>query len=122
MTDVIRIVARAIQWPGIKDKPERQGLRLRWDAMTEGGELLYAATEYPLHDGAHVLVSRHGVDPAAMVTMRHEGSVHDSFVPMPIGVRLDKGPASPAEVGAKRAANRARLALIPRGVSAKDGI
>jgi hypothetical protein len=38
----------------------------------------------PLVDGARVLLAR-GFDPATPLTMRHEGSAHDSFQPLPIG-------------------------------------
>jgi hypothetical protein len=48
------------------------------------GELLVAGTRQPLVDGARELLAR-GFEPTAPLTMRHEGSAHDSFQPMPIG-------------------------------------
>lgn len=99
---VLRIIARPVRWPDLRAKADRAGLRLRWDALTEGGVLLVAATENPLVDGAHVLVAIHGVSPDQHVTLRHEGKGHDSFAPMPISI--------PAAQGARRAAGRAKLA------------
>ena len=55
---MVHIVARRIPWPDLKTRPDRSGLRLRWDALNEAGELLLSATEYPLADGAHVLAER----------------------------------------------------------------
>lgn len=98
---ILRIVARRVPWPDPRGG-SRSGLRLRWDAMTEDGELLVAATEYPLADGAHVLLSRHGARADAPVTMRHAGSTHDSFKPAPLHVV--------AVAGARRADDLAALA------------
>ena len=101
---LIRIIARRVPWPSLKERPDRSGLRPRWDALhEETGELLVAGTEYPLADAAHALTMR-GVSGEALVTMRHEGSDHDSFVPMPL--------RAAAAAGAKRAEHRARGAAL----------
>lgn len=98
---VVRIIARRVPWPSPRVRSDRSGLRLRWDALTEAGELLASATEHPFADGAYVLAGR-GVDLETLVTMRHEGSPHDSFKPMPLRVVAEKG--------AQRAAARERMA------------
>lgn len=98
---IVRIIARRVAWPGLGEKPNRAGLRLRWDALTEGGDVLAVATETPFLDGALALLRR-GLDPATLVTMRHEGATGDSFVPAPL--------SGPAAAGERRAADRARLA------------
>jgi hypothetical protein len=50
---VIVIIARRIPWPSTSKRPDRAGLRLRWDALREDtGELLVEATEYPMADAA----------------------------------------------------------------------
>lgn len=111
MTEPVRIIARRVPWPDLAAKPNRSGLRLRWDALTEAGELLAAATDYPLADGAHVLAER-GLHPETLVTLRHDGAGHDSFVPMPLSI--------PAMRGAKRAEERARIAArLARGSQRK---
>jgi hypothetical protein len=43
MTEPVRIIARRIPWADLSAKPNRSGLRLRWDALTEAGEILVAA-------------------------------------------------------------------------------
>jgi hypothetical protein len=56
----------------------------RFTARLEStGELLVANTRQPLVEGARELLAR-GFDPGTPLTMRHEGSAHDSFQPMPI--------------------------------------
>jgi hypothetical protein len=111
-----RIIARRVPWPNLKERPDRAGLRLRWDALhEETGDLLVAGTEHPLADGAHALMMR-GLSPEALVTMRHEGALHDSFVPAPLRI--------PAAVGAKRAEGRARMAALramPREETPAEG-
>ncbi len=82
---ILRVIARPIPWPGLREKPDRAGLRLRWDARREAGDLLAEATERPLADGALVLLDR-GAAPDALVTMRHEGAPHDTFPPVPLQV------------------------------------
>ena len=101
MTEPVRIIARRVPWPDLAARPNRSGLRLRWDALTEAGELLATATEHPFADGAHVLAAR-GFHPETLVTLRHEGAGHDSFVRMPLRI--------PAMRGAKRAEEGARIA------------
>jgi hypothetical protein len=111
MTEPVRIMARRIPWPDLSAKPNRSGLRLRWDALTEAGELLVAATERPLADGAQALALR-GLHPETLVTIRHDGSPHDSFAPMPLRI--------PAARGARRAEERARIAAqLARGSQEK---
>src|SRR5688500_7732271 len=111
MTEPVRIIARRAPWPDLSAKPNRSGLRVRWDALTEAGELLVAATEHPLADGAHALAER-GRRPETLVTMRHEGPRHDSFAPMPL--RL------PAVRGGRRAEESARIATrLARGLQGK---
>jgi hypothetical protein len=98
-------------WPDLAAKPNRSGLRLRWDALTEAGEVLACATEHPLADGAHVLAER-GLHPETLVTLRHERAGHDSFAPMPLRI--------PAMRGAKRAEERAKIAArLARGSQGK---
>ena len=105
----LRIIARPVPWPSLAARPDRSGLRLRWDALREDtGEMLAARTEYPLADAAHALMMR-GVPGDTPVTFRHEASPHDSFLAMPLRV--------PAARGAARAAASARLAArrLPPG-------
>ena len=62
--------------------PEKAG---RFVARLEStGEVIVASTRQPLVDGARELLAR-GFDPAALLTMRLEGKVYDSFQPLPIG-------------------------------------
>lgn len=96
----LTIIARKVPWPSLTERPDRAGLRLRWDAVTEDGDVLYKATEFPFLDGAYALACR-GVDPETLVTMRHEGAAHDSFRPMPLRVV--------AAMGQKRAEKSAKL-------------
>ncbi|NGM46910.1 hypothetical protein G5B31_15340 [Rhodobacter sp. SGA-6-6] len=103
---VIRIVARRVPWPTLSQRSERTGLRLRWDALTEDGHLLVEATEHPLSDGAHILLADRGLPGDTMVTLRHEGAGHDSFVPRPLHLV--------AAEGAQRAVDRERLARMGR--------
>ncbi len=98
MSGPLRIIARRVPWPSLAERPERSGLRLRWDALDETGALLAASTEWPLADGALALVRR-GADPEALVTMRHEGAAHDCIEPTPLRV--------PAKLGARREARAA---------------
>lgn len=111
MCEVVRIIARDIPWPSLKEQPTRSGLRLRWDALTEDGDLLFARTEYPFADGAYALLMR-GVPEDTFVAMRGMGSEHDSFVPVPLRVV--------AEAGRKRAESRAKLTTL-RQETAKSG-
>ena len=55
----------------------------RFTAWLEStGDLLVASTRQPLVDGPRVLLAQ-GFDPGTPLTMRHEGSAHDSFRPLP---------------------------------------
>ena len=103
---VIRIIARRCPWTS------SPGARLRWDALTEDGELLAEATEWPLEGGAHALALR-GVPGDALVTMRHAGSSFDSFRPMPLRV--------PAAKGRCRAEVRDRMAHRDEATREKHG-
>jgi hypothetical protein len=101
---LIRIIARRVPWPPLKERADRAGLRLRWDAVREEtAEPLAAGTEFPLEDAARILTMR-GLSGETRVTLRHEGSPHDSFKPMPLRI--------PAAAGAKRAENAARIAAM----------
>lgn len=83
--EVVRVILRRVPWP--RDGGN-SGRKLRWDVLTEGGELIVAASEEPLNQAAHALIAR-GVPPEALLTARHEGSSFDAWVPMPIS-----GPAT----------------------------
>jgi hypothetical protein len=48
------------------------------------GAPVVTGSKQPLVDGARELLAR-GFDPGMLLTMRHEGSAHDSFQPLPIG-------------------------------------
>jgi hypothetical protein len=62
--------------------PEAAG---RFTARLEStGDVIVASTRQPLVDGARVLLAQ-GFDPDTPLTMRHQGSAHDSFQPLPIG-------------------------------------
>ncbi len=113
MSVPLRIIVRRIPWPTLAERPERSGLRLRWDALDETGALLAASTEWPLADGALALVRR-GVDPDALVAMRHEGAPFDSFEPIPLRV--------PAKIGARRAVEAERVVKRLRGSRHREGI
>lgn len=74
-----RIIAKPLQWN--RGSPSA---KLRWAAMREATRISpVAETGRPMEDGAAALL-RAGVDPAATVTLRHEGAAHDSFKPVPI--------------------------------------
>lgn len=51
--------------------------------LEDTGDVIVSDSRQPLADGARELIAR-GFDPDAMLTMRHEGSRHDSFRPAPI--------------------------------------
>jgi hypothetical protein len=62
--------------------PEGPG---RFTARLEStGAVIVAGTRKPLVDGAREMLAR-GFDPAALLTMRHEGKTYDSYQPLPIG-------------------------------------
>jgi hypothetical protein len=61
--------------------PQKAGSFVAW--LENTGDLVVRSRQ-PLVDGARELLAR-GFDPAALLTMRHEGSTYDSFLPAPIG-------------------------------------
>jgi hypothetical protein len=63
----------------LESKPGRFSGRLE-----STGEVIVASSKQPLVDGARELLAR-GFDPGTPLTMRHQGSAHDSFQPLPIG-------------------------------------
>jgi len=57
----------------------------RFSARLEStGEAIVTNSKQLIADGARELLAR-GFDPATALTMRHDGSSHDSFAPLPIG-------------------------------------
>jgi len=61
--------------------PEKAG---RFTARLESSdEVILHSSRQPLVDGARVLLAR-GFDPTTPLTMRQQGSPHDSFKPAPI--------------------------------------
>ena len=81
-----------IGW-GVGASPERLVVTPEADAEKGGrftgrlestGEVIVTNTKQPLVGGARELLAR-GFDPAALLTMRHEGKAYDSFQPLPIG-------------------------------------
>jgi hypothetical protein len=57
----------------------------RFSAHLEStGAPVVTNSKQPLVDGARELLAS-GFDPATVLTMRHDGSFHDSFAPLPIG-------------------------------------
>ena len=61
--------------------PQKVG---RFGACLESSrELIIRNSRQPLVDGARELLAR-GFDPATLLKMRHQGSLHDSFRPAPI--------------------------------------
>jgi hypothetical protein len=53
----------------------------RWAGVLEGRTIVNS--EQPLVDAARLLLDE-GYSPETLLTMRHEGSAHDSFRPLPI--------------------------------------
>lgn len=112
---LVRIIARRVPWPSLKDRPERSGLRLRWDTLREDtGELLVAGTEHPMAEACRVLTMR-GVSGATPATMRHAGSPHDSFNPASLRVWAARGEKL-AQKRAEAATLRERTAGDPAPV------
>jgi hypothetical protein len=56
----------------------------RFTATLAGGGVIVRGSRQPLVDGARELLAR-GLDPATLLTMRHQGKAYDSFKPAPIG-------------------------------------
>jgi hypothetical protein len=71
------IMERLIVIP-LESKPGRFSGRLE-----STGEVIVTSSKQPLVDGARELMAA-GFDPATPLTMRHEGSPHDSFEPLTI--------------------------------------
>ena len=70
--------------------------------------MLAEATEHPEADGALALRTL-GVSGDVLVTMRHEGSPHDSFLPVPLDRWAERGRRL-AEKRAEAATLRSRTA------------
>lgn len=79
-----RIIAERLPWPSLKDRPERQSLRLEWRVTTENGRELVARTPHPFEDGAAAILTTPDAQPGDLVTMRHAGKPFDSFKPQPL--------------------------------------
>jgi hypothetical protein len=66
----------------VKDIPSKPG---RFCVHLEStGAPVVTGSKQSVVDGARELLAR-GFDPGILLTMRHEGSAHDSFQPLPIG-------------------------------------
>lgn len=100
---LIRLKARKVPWPDLRQQANRAGLRLRYNVIGPDGEVLVEATEHPLADGALAMLKR-GASPDALVTLRHEGAAHDAWTPAPLAIV--------AADAAQRLEDRARLAAL----------
>ena len=76
--------------------------------LASTGALVVSGSKQPLVDGARELLAR-GFQPARPLTMRHDGSSHDSFAPLPIG----KWAKLTYKEGEKDALKRARWMPLP---------
>lgn len=83
-TAIHRLIADRLPWPSPKDRPERRHLRLEWRVTTTEGADLVARTSHPFEDGAAALLTITNALPDDLVTMRHAGAAHDSFLPQPL--------------------------------------
>lgn len=101
--DVVRLIIQPV-WPDTAEQPRRAGLLLRWDVLSEAGEVILRASAWPFYEGAYALLCR-GLSPDTSVTMRREGTTFDCFQPVALRV--------PAEAGRKRALRRRETALNP---------
>ena len=79
-----QLIAARVPWPSLKDRPRRQHLRLEWRVIDTAGAELVARTPHPFEDGATALLTLAHALPGDLVTMRHAGAAHDSFLPQPI--------------------------------------
>lgn len=93
-----RLIATRLPWPSPKEQPKRRHLRLEWRVTTPEGAELVARTPHPFEDGAAAILSITNALPGDLVTMRHAGAAHDSFLPQSV------------EQIAARAAKRAQAA------------
>jgi hypothetical protein len=74
-----RDVVRVLVTPHVTRNTHRDAFDVALD-----GEVIVTATRQPLFDSARRLLAR-GFDPRAMLTIRHAGAPHDSFVPIAVG-------------------------------------
>lgn len=79
-----RLIATRLPWPSPKSQRNRQHLRVKWRVTTQEGAELVASTPFPFEDGAAALVTITAALPGDLVTMRHTGAAHDSFLPQPV--------------------------------------
>lgn len=79
-----RLIATRLPWPLLKEQRNRQHLRLEWRVTTPEGAELVARSSHPFEDGAAALVTITSALPGDLVTMRHAGAAHDSFLPQPV--------------------------------------
>lgn len=77
-----RLIAERLPWLSPKEQPRRQHLRLEWRVITPEGAELVARTPHPFEDGAAALLTIHHALLGDLVTLRHAGAAHDSFLPM----------------------------------------
>lgn len=84
MTTLHRLIAERLPWPSIKDCRNRRHLRLEWRVIDSTGAELVARTPHPFEDGAAALAAITNTQPGDLVTMRHAGAAHDSFLPQPL--------------------------------------
>jgi hypothetical protein len=79
MAEPITAAVRLVVTPD----PNKPG---KFTARLDGtGEVVVHSSRQPLADAARELLLARGFDPVTPLTMRHEGSPHDSFRPLPIG-------------------------------------
>lgn len=81
----------------------------RWDVFDDAGALVVAKSARPFEDGAAALLAR-GIPGEQLVTMRHQGAAHDSFVPVAL--------SAPAGAAKRRAA---RLRALEARRRPEDG-
>lgn len=79
-----RLIAERLPWPSLKERPNRQHLRLEWRVIDTTGAELVPRTSHPFEDGAAALLSITNALPGDLVTMRHADAAHDSFLPQPL--------------------------------------
>lgn len=104
--NIHRIIATRLPWPSPQNRPERRHLRLEWRVTTTEGAELVARTPHPFEDGEAALLTITNALPGDLVTMRHAGAAHDSFLPQPveqIAARAHKRAAAAKRVRAWRA-------------------
>jgi hypothetical protein len=100
----------------------------RFSAHLEStGAPVVTNSKQPLVDGARALLAA-GFDPATALTMRHDGSSHDSFSPLPIGrwaswtyeegerTTLRATPWMPFPAGAGTQKSTSELSAVPEAI------